>query len=157
MTARQVTTIAAVLSMALFTVGQSAAAQSTCLHATALQDGVFDPVTNANTGQITRGGWLNGSVLETFRTDVLPTGEATTLSFTADFTLTTAHGQLKGVNVYLLNFTTGNAAVLGHVDPTTSTGNFARATGVLYFAGKTLSLSPYVIQAEVTADVCFAK
>ena len=157
MKGRRVTTMAAVLGLALFALEAPAEAQSNCQQVKGQQDGVFDEVTNTTTGELTKGGWLNGTTLDAFHAAVLPTPHPTTVSFTGDFTLATIHGELKTTNVYIFNFVTGNAAVLGHIDPTTSTGTFAGATGVLYFAGKTISFSPFVVQAEVTGEICFAQ
>lgn len=154
---RKATTVVAVLAVALFTTGQPVPAQSNCQQAKGLQDAEFDPVTNSNTGHISHGGWLNGTTLDVFRMDILPTGDPTTVTFTGAFTLTTVHGQLKANNVYTYNVVTGRAAILGHIDPTISTGSFAGATGVLYFVGKTVSLSPFVVQAEMSGDICFAQ
>jgi hypothetical protein len=157
MKARNVTIFAAALCLMLFTGQESALSQSNCTPAKGQQDGVFDSSTNTTTGEITRGGWLDGTTLDAFHGAVLPTPDPTTVSFTGDFTLTTIHGELKASNVYIFNFVTGNAAVLAHIDPTTSTGTFAGATGILYFAGKTISFSPFVTQAKVSGEVCFAK
>jgi hypothetical protein len=157
MQARKMTTIAAVLGFALFTLDESALAQSSCQQAKGQQAGVFDGATNTTAGEITRGGWLNGTTLDVFGATVLPTPDPTTVSFTGDFTLTTIHGQLRASTVIIFDFVTGIAAVFGRINPTTSTGAFAGATGVLHFAGKTVSFSPFIIQAEMTGEICFAE
>jgi hypothetical protein len=154
MKARSVAMIAAVASLGLF--DGSALAQGNCRQAKGQFAGVFDPATNATTGEITRGGWLNGTTVEVFPGAPLPTPHPTTVSFTSDFTVTTIHGQLKVANVIAFNFVTGNAAVLGHIDPDASTGIFAGATGVLYIAGKTLSFEPFTPAGEISGQVCFA-
>ena len=96
------------------------------------------------------------TTLEVFPGAALPTPHPTTLSFTSDFTVTTIHGQLKVRNVVIFNFVTGNAAVLGQIDPAASSGRFAGATGVLYIAGKTLSFDPFIPAGEISGEVCFA-
>jgi hypothetical protein len=164
MNARNVTLIAAVLSVGLFTVEEAALAheeatvmQSDCKQAKGLHEAVFDEVTNTTTGVITNGGWLNGPTLQAFGIGALPTPDPTTVTFTADFTLTTNRGQLKASNVYLFDFAAGVAAVLGRIKPATSTGEFAGATGVLYFAGRVTSFSPFTVKEEITGEICFAK
>jgi len=157
MEARQVKAIAAVLGFALLTMAESALAQGNCHQAKGQFAGVFDAATNTTTGEITRGGWLNGTTLEVFPSAAFPTPHPTTVSFTGDFTITTRHGQLKVSNVIVFNFVTGNAAVLGHIDPTASTGRFAGATGVLYIAGKTLSFDPFIPAGEISGEICFAE
>jgi hypothetical protein len=147
--------IAAVVVLGLFD-GSTRAQPSQCLQAKGYFAGVFDAATNTTTGEITRGGWLNGTTLEVFPGAALPTPHPTTVSFTSDFTVTTIDGQLKVGNVIVFNFVTGNAAVLGHIDPAAGTGRFAGATGVLYVAGKTLNFDPFTPAGEISGEVCFA-
>jgi hypothetical protein len=154
MKTRSVAMIAAVASLGL--VDGSAVAQGKCRQARGQFAGVFDPSTNATTGEITRGGWLDGTTLEVFHGAALPTPHPTTVSFTGDFTVATIHGRLKVGNVITFNVVTGNAAVLGHIDPAASTGRFAGATGVLYVAGRTLSFDPFIPAGEISGEVCFA-
>jgi hypothetical protein len=154
MTIRRAAMIAAAASLGLF--DGSALAQGNCRQAKGQFAGVFDAGTNTTTGEVTRGGWLNGTTLEAFTGAALPTPHPTTVTFTSDFTVTTIHGQLKAANVIIFNFATGNAAVLGHIDPAASTGIFAGATGVLYVAGKTLSFDPFIPAGEISGEVCFA-
>lgn len=148
--------IAAVLSFGLFTLEESALAQSNCKQVKAQQVGVFDGVTNATMGTITNAGDLNGTTLEVFGGSTLATPDPTTVTFTGDFTLTTNQGELKASNVYLFNFA-GVGSALGRINPTTSTGRFAGATGVLYFAATVTSFSPFTVQVEITGEICFAK
>ncbi len=155
MKTRSVAMIATVVSLGLFD-GSALAQQSDCRQAKGQIAGVFDAATNTTRWEITRGGWLNGTALEVFPRAALPTPHPTTVSFTSDFTVTTIHGQLKVGNVIIFNFVTGNAAVLGHIDPAASTGSFAGATGVLYIAGKTLSFDPFIPAGEISGEVCFA-
>jgi hypothetical protein len=157
MKAGKLPTIAAVLGVTLFATAESALAQGNCHQAKGQFAGVYDAATNTTTGEITRGGWLNGTTLDVFHGTVLPTPHPTTVSFTGDFTLTTIHGDLKASTVIIFNFVTGNAAVLAHIDPTASTGRFAGATGVLYTAGKTLSFTPFIPAGEISGEVCFAE
>jgi hypothetical protein len=153
----RVMTIAVLLGFALFTTEQRGLAQSNCKQVKGEQAAVFDPVTNTSTGSITKGGLLNGTAWEAFGTAVAPTPDPTTVSFTADFTIATPHGDLKASNVYILDVVTGFAAILGRINPTTSTGMFAGATGVLHIAGKTISFDPLTVQGEMTGEICFAE
>jgi hypothetical protein len=146
--------MAAVVSFALFTLGGSARAEGDCREVKAQQVGVFDGVTNTTTGRITNGGRLSGTYLTAFGVGSLPTQDPTTVTFTGDYTITTRHGQLKVFNVYLYNFA-GLASVLGRINPTTSTGRFAGATGVLYFAGKVTNFNPYTVEEELTGEICY--
>lgn len=146
--------ITVVLSFGLLT--ESALAQSDCRQAKAqLVEVSTNPATSL--GTITNGGDLNGTTLTVFGIGALPTPDPTTVSFTGDFTLTTNQGELKASNVYLYNFVAGIGAVFGRINPTTSTGRFAGATGVLYFAGKVTSFSPFTVQSEITGEICYAK
>jgi hypothetical protein len=163
MNARKVTMMAAVLSLGLFTVEESALTQnamamkqSHCKQVKGHQEGFFDAGTNSNFGIVTNGGKLNGTTVEAFGIGSLPTQDPTTVTFIGDFTLTTTRGQLKASNVYLFDVVSGVAAIFGRINPTTSTGRFAGATGVLYFAGKTTSFNPFTVEAEITGEICFA-
>ena len=163
MNARKGTMMAAVLSLGLFTLEEPArtqearaAARSHCKQVKGHQEGFFDPVANTNFGIVTNGGRLNGTTEETFGIGSLPTPDPTTVTFVGDFTLTTTRGQLKAGNVYLFDFVSGVAAIFGRINPATSTGRFAGATGVLYFAGKTISFNPFREESEVTGEICFA-
>ena len=157
MNTQKLTMIAAVLSIGLFTLEESAQAQSDCKQVKGQHVDVYDGVTNTSAGTITNGGRLNGTTLTVFiGRGALPTPDPTTVTFTGDETITTNHGELKVYNVYLVNFA-GPAAILGRINPATSTGIFAGATGVLYFAGKVISFSPFTVQEEITGEICFAQ
>ena len=155
MNARKATMIAAVLSFGLFTLEESALAQSNCKQAKArLLEISTDPATS--TGIISNGGDLNGTTMTAFTSPGVFTEDPSTVSFLGNLTITTNQGELRASNVYLFNFA-GVAAVLGRIDPTTSTGRFAGATGVLYFAAKVTSFSPFTVQSEISGEICFAK
>jgi hypothetical protein len=156
MNARKIALMAAVLSVGLFTLEESALAENDCKQVKGQQVGVLDEVTNTTSGTVSKGGWLNGTYVAVFSGGALPTPDPTTISFTSDFTITTNHGELKASNVYLFNFA-GVGAVLGRINPTTSTGRFAGATGVLYFAAKVTSFSPFTVEEGIAGEICFAK
>ena len=68
----------------------------------------------------------------------MPTPDPNTVSFTADLTITTNHGQLKARSVFLFDLVTGLWTVIERINPDTSTGRFAGATGVLFPSGTTI-------------------
>ena len=153
MNARRVAIVAAVLSLGLS--DASALAQSNCQHAKGQEVSTYDPVTNTNTGTLTNAGWLNGTTTHVFVGAVLPTADPTTVTFVSDFALATIHGELRASNVYLFDFVNGIAQAFARINPTTSTGAFAGATGVLHFGGR--ATSPTSVEAEMTGEVCFAQ
>jgi hypothetical protein len=162
MNARKLTMMAAVLSVGLFTLEESALAQHElararrdCRQVKARQVGTFDGVATT-TGIVTKGGWLNGTYAAVFHPGALPTQDLTTITFVADFTLTTRHGELKMFNVYLDDLSANVGSALERINPTTSTGIFAGATGVLYSAATVISLSPFTVEEEITGEICFA-
>jgi hypothetical protein len=47
---------------------------------------------------------------------------------------------------------------MGRINPSTSTGKFAGATGVLYFNGKTIGTAiPFTYPSEVNGEICLPK
>jgi hypothetical protein len=77
--------------------------------------------------------------------------------FTA-FTLTTRRGQLRAHDVNIYNFVTGLWTSMAHINPDTSTGRFAGATGILYFNGRTVGVFPdSSYPSDVTAHICLPK
>jgi len=163
MNARKTTVTAAVLTCGLFVLAGSVLAQedqepaqSNCRRVRAHESGLFDPATNANTGTVTNGGRLNGTFVAAFLPGFAPTQDPTIVTFMSDFSITTDHGVLKARNMYLFDFA-GVATVLGRIDPVTSTGRFAGATGTLFSAGRVTSFNPFTTEEDVTADICFAK
>jgi hypothetical protein len=106
-------------------------------------------------GTITQGGILNGTTQAVFTSAFTPTPDATSFSFTDDLTITTDKGVLKTHNVGIFNFATGSFSAIDRIDPNTSTGDFAGATGVLYINGRTPN-GGATINAEITGEICFA-
>jgi hypothetical protein len=155
MNARNATIIAAALAVGPFTFEQRALAQSNCRQVKAEKVSVFNGVTT--TGTVIKGGTLNGMTLEVFTSGGVPTPDPTTVTFTGNLTLTTNHGQLKASNVYMLDVATGVGAVLWRIDPSSSTGRFAGATGVLNTAVKVTSFNPDTFHEEITGEICFAQ
>jgi hypothetical protein len=156
--------VATVLSVALLVSARPALAQeesdapqSQCKRVKARQVDFFDPATNASTGPVTGAGLLNGTQLSAFTPGALPTADPAVVTFTADYTLTTDHGVLKAANVYLYDVPTNVATTLSRINPATSIGRFAGATGTIYYVSRVISLVPFVVESDLTADICLAR
>jgi hypothetical protein len=109
-------------------------------------------------GTIVNGGFLNGTTFTSDASGAFPTSIPNTVSYNVTLTLTTHQGQLKLLNVYLYDFRTGIWTAMGWINPNTSTGRFAGATGVLYFNGKTVgTVVPISYPSEITGEVCLTK
>lgn len=109
--------------------------------------------TGGTTGTITNGGVLNGTTETVYDPAFVFTPDPNVVSYIAETTITTNQGQLKTSNVYIYNFVTGLWTAMGNINPDASTGRFAGATGVLYFNGKTIDQS---YPSEITGEICFA-
>lgn len=105
------------------------------------------------TGTITNGGILNGTTEFVYSPAFVVTPDPSVVSYTSELTITTIHGQLKTSNVYLYNFGTGQFTILARIRSDASTGSFARATGVIYFNGKTVGST---FPSEITGEICLA-
>jgi hypothetical protein len=115
-------------------------------------------VNNGNgttSGAITQGGRLNGTTQGVFTSAFTPTPAPNTFSFTDDLTLTTNKGVLQTHNVTLFDAASGVFTAIARIDPNTSTGDFAGATGVLYINGKTVD-GGATFGGEITGQICFA-
>ena len=115
-------------------------------------------VNNGNgttSGTITEGGKLNGTTQTVFTSGFNPTPDASAFSFTDDLTLTTNKGVLHTHNVTLFDVAKGVFTSLARIDPNTSTGDFAGATGALFISGKTTD-GGATFQGEITGSMCFA-
>jgi hypothetical protein len=120
----------------------------------------FDPVTGLVTGPVTNSGILDGDLVDAinFGAGFLFTPDPTVVSYTTDLTITTGHGQLKASPVTTQSILTGKGAEWGEINPNTSTGRFAGATGTITVVFKPVgdpSVGPYA--AEIIADICFAQ
>jgi hypothetical protein len=162
MNARNVTMIAAVLSLELFTLRAAALAQSQdfdCHRAKGNLVEVFNPGNNTNTGTLSNGGWLDGTMVSVFNSVAYPTPDPNKVTFSSTMTLTTGQGQLKGAGrVYLFDLVTGLGVAMTYIDPSASTGIFAGATGVLYMnlvKSITVAQGPYY--EVVGGQICFAR
>ena len=118
--------------------------------------GAESVVNNGNgttSGIITEGGKLNGTTQTVFTSGFTPSPDPNTFSFTDDLTLTTDKGVLRTHNVTLFDVAKGVFTALASIDPGTSTGGFAGATGVLYISGKTAD-GGATFQGEITGSMC---
>jgi hypothetical protein len=148
----------AIVIFGLFALGQPALAQGKCRQAKgSWLDGVPSTPYTGESGTITQGGILNGTTVVVYDPAFVVTPNPNVVAFIAELTITTHHGQLKTSNVYLydnasLNLWTG----MGFINPTTSTGRFAGAMGVLYFNGTTIGTYPFAVYASnITGQICF--
>jgi hypothetical protein len=143
-------------ALGLVVLGHAAFAQSNCKDAKGNLVEVFNGA--ASTGTLTNGGWLNGTTVSVFNSPGYPTPDPTEVTFASTFTLTTNQGQLKGSNrVYLFDLVRGIGVTLVKIDPATSTGIFAGATGMLFIdllKSTTVAVGPYY--QVVGGQVCFA-
>jgi hypothetical protein len=109
-------------------------------------------------GTITNAGILNGTTKTVYNPDFVFTLDPNVVSYVAETTISTNHGQLVTGNVYLYNFITRVGTTLGTINPDESTGQFAGATGVLYFnTTQTIGVPPnqsYV--STIAGEVCLA-
>ncbi len=176
--------VAVVLTFCLFVMAQSASAQSpnsdsmpqvramsmrgtqsasapspnsNCKQAKGNWFDTIDLNTGGTTGTITNGGILNGTTETVYNPAFVFTPDPNVVSYIAETTITTNQGQLKTSNVYIYNFVTGLWTAMGRINPETSTGRFAGATGVLYFNGKTIGDLPLQsYPSDITGEICFA-
>jgi len=116
----------------------------------------FDLSFGGTSGTITNGGILNGTTETVYNPAAVFTPDPNVVSYIAELTITTAQGQLKTSNVYIYSFATGLWTAMGHINPETSTGRFAGATGILYFNGSTIGALPdESYPSEVNGEICF--
>lgn len=162
-TGKLVTLVAVALSFCLFSSGQPTSARSANSNCKKLKGNsvaVFDPATGIVSGPITNAGILNGPSEDVvnFSAGFVLTPDPNVVTYLSDLTIATDNGQLKASAVNTFNFVTGIFSESGNINPVTSTGRFAGATGVIFFTGKTTGtpdVGPY--EAEITGEICFAR
>lgn len=110
----------------------------------------FDGTTS---GTITQGGRLNGSTQALFTSALTPTPDPSAFSYTDDFAVTSSRGVLKARNVGIFDVVAGLFTEIARIDPSSSTGRYAGATGVLYINGTTTD-GGATFQAVITGEVC---
>ena len=136
------------------------AAKSNCKKLKGTRIDLYDPTAETAFGAIHNGGFLNGTTADVinFSTFVIFTPDPNIFTYLSDTTITTINGQVKVTFVTTQNGATGIFTQWGSINPETSTGIFAGATGVIYMAGKSIgdpANGPF--QAEVLGEVCFPK
>ena len=156
------TLLAVVLTCGLFPLQQSASAQSPLSECKKLKGRgvqVFDPATGVVSGPVTNAGILNGTLEDVIDFDAgfILTPDPTVVAYRTDLTITTIHGQLKASAITTQSILTGVGSEWGNINPNTSTGKFAGATGIIVFTFKPVgdpSTGPY--EAEISGEICFA-
>jgi hypothetical protein len=154
-TTKLMTLVAVGVIFGLFSLAEPALAQSNCKEA---KGNWFDANSTNNTtaGTITNGGILDGTTVTVYPPAfVIVPGASTTAAYTGSLTITTHEGQLNTSNVYIYEFVSGLWTAMGLINPSTSTGRFAGATGVLYFNGKTTN-NGTAYPSNITGQICFA-
>lgn len=103
-------------------------------------------------GAITNGNVLNGSFITAFTPgSVVPTADPTSVTFTGD--VSTDKGVLMTHDVYLFDFVIALGPGMLRIDSTTSTGDFAGATGILYINP---NFGDPPGQAQLAGKICLA-
>ena len=149
--------LAVPFALGLVLLQQATSAENRCKEAKGNLVEAFDPGSNTTTGTLSDGGWLDGTTVAVFNSGAYPTPVPKEVTFTSTFTLTTNHGKLNGDRIYLLDLVTGQGMAMVKIDPTTSTGVFAGATGVVFFGlikSTTVAVGPYY--EVVSGQICFA-
>jgi len=139
---------------------QSATGPNNCKKIKAHGVQTFDPITGVVSGPVTNSGILDGNLQDVinFGAGFIFTPDPTVVAYTTNLTITTNQGELKSSPVTTQSVVTGAGAEWGQIDPNTSTGRFAGATGIISVVFKAVgdpSVGPY--EAEITADICFAQ
>jgi len=150
--------VAVVLTLCLFSSEQTTSAlsaRSNCRNVNGTSSEVGNPT--GTVGRITNGGILNGTTQLFYTSGILPTPDPTAFSYTTVVTITTNKGQLKTSNVGVFETETGlfRFSEIGRIDPNTSTGRFAGATGVLFTNGKTID-GGGTFQSLIIGEICLA-
>ena len=136
-------------------------ANSNCKTITGNSVQAFDPATGTLFGTTANGGVFNGTLEDVVNFDAgfVLTPDPNVITYLSNLTINTVNGQLKATsNVNTFNFVTGDFSEFGQINPMTSTGKFAGATGVIFFTGRTVGtpdVGPY--EAEISAHICFAQ
>ena len=156
------TFVAAVLILGVFSLEQSTSAQSTnnCRSIKGRSVQVFDPALGVVSGPVTNAGILNGTLEDVINFDAgfALTPDPNVFAYTTNLTITTDHGQLRASPVTIQSTVTGAGAEWGNINPASSTGRFAGATGRILIGFKPVgdpSVGPY--EAEITGEICLAQ
>jgi hypothetical protein len=159
-TGQFMTLVAVLLAFGLLSPQQSRSEQSARSNCTQVQANSTEYLGSTcctDRGNFRNGGILNGTTEYVYSPAFVVTPDPNVVSYISDFTLTANQGQLKASNVYIYDRVTGLWTAMGQINPGTSTGRFAGATGVLYFNGKTAGVIPdQSYRSKITAEICFA-
>lgn len=152
---RKLTTLVALLTFCSFSLVQSASAQSKCKQAKGNWFDSFD--SGATIGTITNSGFLDGTTFTVYTGSFVFTPDPNVVSYISETTITNDKGQLRTNNVYAYNIVTGLWTAMGTINPNTSNGRYAGATGVVYFNGTTVGAFPQQsYPSEIAGEICFA-
>ncbi|MGB7069302.1 MAG: hypothetical protein WBD22_07390 [Pyrinomonadaceae bacterium] len=157
-----ITLITIAVTLFLFPLEQSASAQSTKSNCKKLKGSsvqVFDPATGVVSGPVTRAGILNGQLEDVINFDAgfIFTPDPNVVTYISDLSITTIHGELKTSPVITQGVGFPYAFTeFGNIDPNTSNGRFAGATGLIFFTGKTVGDFNGPFEVEITGEICFA-
>ena len=138
----------------------AAATNSDCKKIQGRSVQTFDPASGIVSGPVTNSGLLDGTIQDSinFLAGFVLTPDPNVVAYTTELTITTSHGQLKSSPVTTQSLLTGAGSEWGHINPSTSTGRFSGATGIVFLIFKPIgdpSVGPY--ETEITADICFAQ
>jgi len=139
---------------------QTAATNSNCKTIQGNSVQTFDPGTGIVSGPVTNSGLLDGTIQDAinFGAGFVLTPDPNVVAYTTDLTITTNHGQLKASPVTTQSLLTGAGSEWGQINPVTSTGRFAGATGIVSLVFQPIgdpAVGPY--ETRITADICFAQ
>ncbi len=170
MNARGLTMVAVVLSVGSLTLGGPAFAHEAvglgrsenvyCHRVLGEARDTWPGAGNVSTGVITRSWLLSGTTEYVLDTQSFPTPDPNVVTFGAALTITTKHGNVAARVLFLFGVATGTWTSIATIDPTSSTGKFAGATGTLWFpSGTTINLDggAQAYPSFVTGDVCLAR
>ena len=153
------TLVVVMLTLCLFSWERTSAQspKSSCKKLKGSSIQVFDPAVGVVSGPVTNAGILNGTLEDVINFDAgfVLTPDPNVVAYTTALTITTIHGQLKASPVTTQSIVTGAGAEWGSINPDTSTGRFAGATGRIFITFKPVgdpSVGPY--EAEITGEIC---
>jgi hypothetical protein len=115
---------------------------------------------NVSTGVMAGSRLLTGTTQYVYDTAGFPTPDPNAVTFGAALTVTTKRGLLEARVVFLFDIVTGLWTSMATIDPVSSTGLFAGATGTLWFpSGTTIGLDDggQAYPSDVTGHLCLAR
>ena len=130
-------------------------ASGDCQRVRGFERGALNPDGSGARGRVSQAGRFNGTTEVVLTNIPAPTADPFVYFFTDDLSLTTIDGVLRTHNATMQDIVNGVATAIARIDPDTSEGAFAGATGVLYINAK-LTDSMGSFQAEIIGEVCYA-